>query len=346
MNRKEFLESLQVKENTPCFSTSLLVFLKKLQEKYPDCSISLEKIERRNSTKKDDFFLIKSKNSEKPIHFRIQAKNFDLSIYQSSPDYDMLNYRYDLYNTLYKDKILEQFMQERKFLQERFPNVVFNTKVRQKSKFSYEDKIIERMQLNESLDEKHQKSYLLRDVIAGRHIVSYIDDNNDTEVLNKLCFDFEKALIKFREEEKNKDNFDIVLRKDYITNPKANGYQSIHLINQDTQNPDCTYETQIRTFDMEEQSKTDEKIAHDTYKPRIIDQYAPLRVPTYISISPFNDENGKSSVITLSLEDSFYHFYGISFSKYITELNTVMPVIDDIRNELYKKQAIKQKELR
>lgn len=341
MSRENFMKDLKQPTPTPTpQNNSLLNFIKVLSEKYPDCSISLEKIERRHSDKKDDFISIKSKNSEKPINFRIPAKRFDLSIYQSSPDYDILNYRYDLYNTIYKSKIIEQFIKERKYLQERFPNVIFSTKIRQKSKFSYEDKIIERMTANQYLDDSSKKDYFIKDVIAGRHVIDSIDGNDDPEVLKNLCFEFEQALKEFRESEKGSD-FRTVLKKDYISNPKENGYQSIHLINEDSQNPDCSYETQIRTFDMEEQSKKDEKIAHDTYKPRIIDQFASLRLPIYTSITQFNDENGEPIVYTSSIEDAFYHFFGISFSQYSTELNAVMPVITDIRNELYfKEQSI------
>ena len=344
MDRKTFVENLQVNGNTPYFSTNLMIFIKTLTEKYPNLSISLEKIERKNSNKKDDFISIKPKNIEDPINFRIPVENWDLSIYQSSTDYDTLNYRYDLYNTVYKDIIINQFVEERKYLQERFPNVIFNTKIRQKSKFSYEDKILERMINNKYLDKSCQKNYFIRDVIAGRHIISSIDGNTDPEVLNDLCFKFEQALEEFRKTE-NGNSFNIVEKKDYISNPKENGYQSIHLINSDSNNPDCSYETQIRTFDMEEQSKTDEKIAHDSYKPRIIDQYAPLRVPIYTSVTPFKDYQNNPLTITLPAEDAFYHFYGISFSKYMDELNMVMPVINDIKTNLYFKQPIKPKEI-
>jgi len=350
MSRKEFVES--VKFNTQNVSNKeskqtnyLNKFIEKLSEKYPDFSITLEEIEKRHSNEKDDFISIKVKTEHKPINFRIPAERVDLSIYQTSPEYDTLNYRYDMYNTIYKDKIINEFIEERKFLQERFPNVVFNTKIRQKSKFSYEDKIIERMHENKYLGDSSKKTYFIKDVIAGRHIISSIDGSSDPEVLDKLCFEFEKALMDFRTTSEG-NNFDIVLKKDYITNPKENGYKSLHLISEDVNDPNCSFETQIRTFDMEEQSKHDEKIAHDTYKPRIIDHFAPLRVPIYTSVTPFNDNNGHPSIYTLPPEDAFYHFYAIPFTKYAKELNMVMPVINEIRNELhYKNYNNKEQEI-
>lgn len=343
MARKNFIESLQAPTPKPLNNNNLIDFVNSLDELYPDCSISLEKVEKKHSNETDDFISIKCKNIKNPINFRIPAKKFDLSIYQSSPEYDILNYRYDLYNTVYRDKIIKQFILEREFFQERFPNVIFNTKIRQKSKFSYEDKIIERMIYNQYIDESFKKSYLIKDVVAGRHIISSVDGNTDTQVLNDLCFKFEQALKEFRASEKGND-FNIVSEKDYVTNPKENGYQSIHLINEDSVNPDCVYETQIRTFDMEEDSKHDEKIAHDSYKPRIIDQHAPLRVPIYSNITPYFDEQNNPIVLALPPEEAFYHFYSIPYSKYINELNIVIPVINNVREELYFKEINKPQE--
>jgi len=337
MSRANFIDDLKQPTPMPTPAKSnndLLNFIQILSERYPDCSISLEKIERKNSHKKDNFISIKSKRSKKPINFRLPAKKFDLSIYQTSPLYNTLNYRYDLYNTIYKNKIIDQFISERRYLQSRFPGVIFSTKIRQKSKFSYEDKIIERMMFNQNSEDSAKKDYFIKDVIAGRHVIDSIDGNDDPEVLRELCFKFEQALKEFRETEKGSD-FRIISEKDYISKPKENGYESIHLINESSTNPDCSYETQIRTFDMEEQSKKDEKIAHDTYKPRIIDQFASLRVPVYTSITSFVDENDEPIVYTSSLEDAFYHFFGISLSQYSRELDYIMPVISDIQNELY-----------
>ncbi|MBR6505137.1 MAG: hypothetical protein IKT41_05500 [Clostridia bacterium] len=342
MSRENFINN--IKQPTPIAPNNLIEFVEMLSAKYPNCSISLEKVEKKHSEEKDDFILIKLKNVTQPIKFRVPAKKTDLSIYQTSPDYDTLNYRYDLYNTIYRDRIIKQFIEEKLFLQERFPNVVFNTKIRQKSKFSYEDKIIERMIENQYLSACSKKSYFIKDVIAGRHIISSIDGNTNPNVLTNLCYEFEQALQEFRTSKKGND-FNIVLKKDYITNPKENGYQSIHLINEDTTNPDCIYETQIRTFDMEEQSKNDEKIAHDTYKPRIIDQYAPLKVPIYTSITPFKDNNNALHIITLPPDEAFYHFYGIRFSEYMQQLNSINPIITDIKNHLHYKEQNKEKEI-
>lgn len=342
MNRKDFITKF--KFPTPKPSNNLINFVNKLQENYPNCSISLEKVEKKHSTEKDDFISIRLNNIENPIDFKIPAKKFDLSIYQSSPDYDTLNYRYDLYNTIYKDKIIEQFKAERKYLMERFPNVVFNTKIRQKSKFSYEDKIIERMISNHSLPKDEKKSCFIRDVIGGRHIISFVNGDNSPDVLEDMCFKFREALREFRENEKA-SNFNIILEKDYITNPKPNGYQSIHFLSQDSENADCTYETQIRTFDMEEKSKKDEAIAHNTYKPLIIDEFASLRVPNYISITPYNDDNGNPIVVTPPHEESFYHFYGFSFPEYSKQLYRIMPIINEIKSKLYSKKHNKEKEI-
>jgi len=345
MERKSFIQTLLHPTPLPSSNKTLIEYIKTLSEKYPDFSIQLEKIEKKNSSEKDDFIAIKLNNEEHPISFKIPAKKFDLSIYQSSPDYDTLNYRYDLYNTIYKDKIIEEFVAERKYLREHFPNVLFNTKIRQKSKFSYEDKIIERMIKNQSLEESERKSCFIRDTIAGRHIISSVDDTTDPKVLTNYCFKFKEALKEFRKT-KEGDNFNIVLEKDYIKNPKENGYQSIHFLSEDKDNPDCIYETQIRTFDMEEKSKKDETIAHNTYKPLIIDEFASLRVPTYISITPYNDENGNPIVHTPPSKESFYHFYGFSFSEYAKQLSKIMPIINDIKSNLYNKNLNKEKEIR
>ena len=278
---------------------------------------------------------IKLKDSPTKQHllFQFPLEETDLSALKNREDYQELIDRYNLYINDYIDEIKNYAKMERAYLQKRFPNLVFNIKIRIKSYDSYIRK------LNENILEG--KSPYINDIIAERIILSAYTGNqkrnllkekyaNNKDVLNKLyaldendlknmCDEVAKALYDFRIETNFRMKKDIdpniansdksYITKDYIECPKENGYESIHILMEHKNNKDLTYETQIITFDMENLSKTSGEIAHKKYKPRILNDLSTNRVPIYSEISCFTDEFGNPIIVDIPLDNRFYHFY-------------------------------------
>lgn len=271
--------------------------------------------------------LAPSSENKNPLLFQLPVEETDLSAYYSHPQLEDLSNRYEQYSVDYVDKIKEYSMNESKFLQEKFPNVVFNMKIRMKSKPSYEEKINSAIKKNQSL--------YPHDIVAERIIVSFVDDSDDPELLTETCYKIAEALYEYRgNTDFRMKDIDIsnttsgktdkkYLTKDYIENPKENNYQSLHIVMEDITNPDCTYETQIRTFDMEEQSKKDEEIAHSKYKPRLLNDLSTIRVPKYAEVPSCLDEKGNPILYNIPLDQSFYHYYGVPLDSYKKQLSLV-----------------------
>lgn len=276
---------------------------------------------------------LKDSNTEKHLLFQFPLEETDLSALKNRDDYLELIDRYNLYINDYVDEIKNYATQERLYLQKRFPELVFNIKIRIKSYDSYIRK------LNENILEG--KSPYINDIIAERIILSSYAANKqenilkenysnnekiikdlyekDEENLKKMCDEVAKALYDFRIKTNFRMKKDIdpniansdksYITKDYIKCPKKNGYESIHILMEHKNNEDLTYETQIRTFNMENISKTSGEIAHKKYKPRILNDLSTNRVPIYSEISCFSDEFGKPIIVDIPLDNRFYHFY-------------------------------------
>lgn len=273
-------------------------------------------------------FQLNDKNIKKPILFQLPIETNNLDAYLKHPQFVELSDRYEYYSTEYKDKIKDYSSQERKFLQEQFPDMVFNIKVRMKSKSSYEEKENQCILSNESP--------FINDIIAERIIISEFNGSRDPKVLEEACYTIAKALYDFRinTDFRMKENFNIsvhsaktdkeFISKDYIANPKENGYKSLHILTEDKTNPDCCYETQIRTFYMEEQSKNDDQMSHSKrYKPRLLNDLSVLKVPKYSEVTNFSDITGNPIVIDVPTKLSFYHYYGISIENYRQQLSII-----------------------
>lgn len=285
---------------------------------------------------KDNKYLnikIKDSSEEKHLLFQFPLEEDDLSALRNRPDYQELIDRYYLYTNDYVDEIKKYAMQERAYLQERFPELAFNIKIRIKSPTSYTKK------LNENI--LNGKDPYINDIIAERIILSEYNANKerillkkknannkeilkqlneeDEKELRKMCDDIAKALYDFRintnfrmkkDVEPNEANSEKeYITKDYIKHPKENGYESIHILMEHKDNKDFTYETQIRTLQMESMSKTSGEIAHNKYKPRLLNDLSPNRVPIYSEVTPFVDDFGNPEIIDVPFDNRFYHFY-------------------------------------
>lgn len=256
---------------------------------------------------------IKLKDTENEQHllFQFNLEETDFSALESREDYQELIHRYYLYTNDYVNEIKKYAMMERAYLQQRFPGLIFNIKIRIKSYDSYINK------LNENISKG--KDLYINDIIAERIIVSEYNNSQDEELLTHMCDEVAKALYDFRintnfrmkkDVEPNVSNSNKeYVTKDYIDIPKENGYQSLHILMEHKYNKDFKYETQIRTYTMENFSKTSGEIAHNKYKPRILNDLSTNRIPIYSEISSFCDEFGNPIIIDIPLDNRFYHFY-------------------------------------
>lgn len=270
------------------------------------------------------------KNTDENQHlcFQLPLQEDNLSELQSRPDYQELIQRYNLYVNDYSDEVKRYAIGERKYLQEKFPNLVFNIKIRIKSYDSYISKL--QKNIEKGLD------LYISDIMAERIIISEYNGSKDENILRQVCDEVAKALYDFRintnfrmkkEIDENDANSDKeYVTKDYIDRPKPNGYESIHILLENKNNKDFTYETQIRTFEMEKISKTSGDVAHTKYKPRLLNDLSPNRVPLYSEITPFLDKDGNPIIMDIPLDNRFYHFYNSDRDLSIEYRDSYVPI--------------------
>lgn len=282
-----------------------------------------------------------SDDSLNHLLFQLLLVENQLSYLKNHPDYQDLLNRYQLYTKEYIDEIKEYALKENEFLKERFPGLVFTIKIRTKSYESYITKLDHNIE--------NGKSPYINDIIAERIIITEYKNCKSEKVLKKVCYDVAKALYDFRintnfrmkeDINSNRSNSDKeYITRDYIECPKPNGYQSLHIQMESKNNKDLNYETQIRTLYMESQSKSSNEIAHNKYKPRLLNDTSSLRVPSYSVIPPFpNPETGKYEVYDIPRNERFYHYYNTSLNNHgLSSSKRTLPITyENFKNELYK----------
>lgn len=283
-------------------------------------------------------FKLKDNDGNKHLCFQLPLQETDLSQLQRRSDYQELIQRYNLYVNDYSHEVKQYAIGERKYLQEKFPDLVFNIKIRVKSYDSYISKLQKNMENGLDL--------YINDIMAERIIISEFNGSKDESLLKNICDEVAKALYDFRidtnfrmkkEIDENNYNSDKeYVTKDYISTPKQNGYESLHILLENKNNKDFTYETQVRTLEMEKISKTDGDIAHTKYKPRLLNDLSPNRVPLYSEITPFLDKDGNPIILDLPLNNRFYHFYNSDRDLTIEDRNDYVPITYDVfRKEQY-----------
>lgn len=317
---------------------------------------------------------IKDSSEEKHLLFQFSLEEDNLSALKNRPDYQELMDRYHLYTNDYVDEIKKYAIQERAYLQKKFPELVFNIKIRIKSPDSYSKK------LNENI--LNGKDPYINDIIAERIILSAYTGNKERDFLKKkyannkeilkqlyiedeaelrrMCDEIAKALYEFRintnfrmkkEVEPNEANSEKeYITKDYIEHRKENGYESLHILMEHKDNKDFTYETQIRTLQMEYMSKISGEIAHSKYKPRLLNDLSPNRVPIYSEVTPFVDDFGNPEIINIPFDNRFYHFYNSEHTDHSHLEKKLEPITyERFRKEQYKLEnllGIQFKEIR
>lgn len=250
-------------------------------------------------------------NENKHILYQFPLEESKIEDLKRRSDYENLINRYHLYRNDYIDEVKSYAQSERLFLSQKFPSLIFDLKLRIKSYDSYINKLEENI--------KKGKDLYINDIMAERITIEEYNNSRDEEILTQMCDEIAKALYEFRINTNFRMKQDVnnnsattekeYVTKDYIKYPKDNGYQSLHLLMAHKNNSDFTYETQIRTHQMEEFSKKSEKMSHKNYKPRIINDLSPNRVPIYYEITNFIDEFGNPIIVEVPIEDRFYHFY-------------------------------------
>jgi (p)ppGpp synthase/HD superfamily hydrolase len=130
-------------------------------------------------------------------------------------------------------------------------------------------------------DEKGLKSHdrmkekKVRDFIRFRIIVENLDDVKRVEEIVKKMM-----------------NPDTITVKDYIQEPKGNGYQSLHIIGESAIGKQKDFEVQIRTEDMHKKIEDDEKTSHASYETSKMKGYSePMKFYNYV----VNEKNEKES---------------------------------------------------
>ena len=279
----------------------------------------------------DDLNFIKINLKGSDIYFNFPISSNDFTLFKNHPNYDKLVERYKLYQSDYFKKIINHIKHERLYLKENLPDVNFYSRIRVKSPFSYSKKMNERILNNEYLN--------INDIIGQKIVITDVNGSKDSKVLEKACYNISKAIDDFRKtsdfivkkpnDSNNSFYTDInYISKDFIKNPKKNGYQSLHIFNEDSKNPDCCFETQIRTFPMEEMAKKDVNVAHNVYKKRYLDDLSISRMPKYIEITDFPDKNGLPSLYIIPSKYAFHHYYGITYDEYIEALSKLNEVVN------------------
>ena len=296
----------------------------------------------------------------KHLNFQIPLEEISLDFLDGHPKKDALYSRYRTYDEIYRIKFIEYVIAERTFLKKQFPNLISNQKIRLKSEPSYANKV------NKNI--KYKKSPIIDDILAERIIITAFNNSTKPEDLEKACYIVAEALEDFRK----KTNFQVkqpsfnnstyksdlpYISKDYIKKPKlGSGYRSLHTTFQDVDNPDFTFERQIRTLDMEIDAKESENQAHYlSYKPRFLNDLSLSILPKYTEVTNFIDsKTGLCIAFNLDECDSFYNYYSIlshsqgvyiTYEKYIEELAEMKKYInfEDIRQKLKELHKNKQK---
>lgn len=280
-------------------------------------------------------------NKQKNQHllFQLPLHENDFSCLKNRPDYQDIINRYYAYTKQYIDEIKDYAIQEGTFLKNTFPDLVFTIKIRTKSFESYITKTNHNIYVG--------KSPYINDIIAERIIITSYKGSTDENVLIDMCDNVAKALYDFRINthfrmknniERNPSNSDKdYLTRDYIHHPKANGYQSLHIQMENIYNSDLNYETQIRTFFMESQSKSSNEIAHNVYKPRLLNDLSANRVPSYSVVTPFTDSFNNVIIYDVPFKNRFYHYYNSSLNNHELDSSkrTVPITYDNYKKELY-----------
>ena len=207
---------------------------------------------------------------------------------------------YSKYLYDFKSSFMAQALSVHTSIMEDFPELDFNTICRIKSLESTMDKV-----KRKGLDK-------IYDIHGLKHILYAVGNDTSEDLLTKYCYKLQEYL----EDYYSKKGAVIIncRTKDYIANPKENGYEAIHISGKKN---DRRFETQIKTAHMEEISKYGNANHSEKYKPRTMGTHPLLKVPKYFIITV---QKSAPVINELSLEDCFQYFYNVPYEKYAEKL--------------------------
>ena len=207
---------------------------------------------------------------------------------------------YSKYLYDYKMNFYKQAYQEHLSISKLFPEVDFHTICRIKS-------------FKSTLDKAKRKGMdKVFDIHGIRHVISSVDGKDDEELLTKYCYKI-KDYIKTRYKTAGLV-VDPEREKDYIKNPKENGYQALHVSGMAPNDNNRKFEMQIKTERMDNYAKYGNANHAEKYKPRAIGQNPLLNVPLFAIIKNTDE---KPEMYELSFPECFQYFYNIPYDKYL-----------------------------
>ena len=206
---------------------------------------------------------------------------------------------YNKYRFSYLETYKTHALSEHSAIAKAFPNISFRSTYRIKSYDSTLEKAYER-ELKDTYD-----------IHGGRHIIREVDGIQTEDILIEHCYKIMEFLLN---EYYPKNNILPIegTFKDYIKTPKENGYAAIHI---SCLEEDRKFETQIKTEKMSEVAQIGRASHSSNYKPRFPGKYALTKLPFYII--PTTDVNGCTYIYEPNFEETFCHYYGMTYDEYL-----------------------------
>lgn len=219
---------------------------------------------------------------------------------------------YNIYLSKYFKYYKKHLEKEFAIFKKAFPNVDFDILARIKSNHSYKEKI--------------EKKGEVLDIFADKIIIKSVYGKTDENLLIDYAYKIEDFLLNY-----NKSINDIPRkRKDYIKNPKANNYSSLHItrvihtIDEDENPIEFNVETQIKTFRMREVEKDGDASHSKSYKasreiflknissPASAEYY----MPKYMHFV-FDKTSRTDKLVLDSFDERFKYFFHESYEDFL-----------------------------
>ena len=214
-------------------------------------------------------------------------------------DYKKYMYsNYSKYLSTFIPIYLNELNKEYNALLNHFPDIHFETIARIKNPTSYFEKV-----------DKKPGNYTFSDIYANKYVIYSVNGSKNEQLLIQACYEFYKFLIEYNN---NCENI-LTEETDYISFPKPNNYQALHLKFQNTISKDFRFETQIKTEKMRWNEKFGEASHTRNYKKR--HNISLESLPLFIK--PVLNEDGSSTFKIQTKEDSFYEYYGFTYDEYL-----------------------------
>ena len=216
---------------------------------------------------------------------------------------------YDTYKNNYLKYYIQNLEAENTSLQDAFKNVDFYIMSRVKSKHNYIEK----------LDKKGEAL----DIFGDKIIILAVDGKTDEDLLIQKAYEMEKFLVT------HDPNITELSRKrkDYIAEPKKNGYSSLHttrIVHVPDKDIKFYRETQIKTFRMRETEKNGTaghssvyKNNRDLFLEKIKNRIsAEFFLPKYMHFE-FDRKSRSDKLVQDSFESNFKYYFGLNFDEFM-----------------------------